>query len=745
MKKTWLCVSLLAIMALTGCQSPAASSGEASASESASSGSLVGSHLINKVITGGGDLSFSSLSAVSGTTITVTVNPLERYALSSISSLDVTLTAVQEGSSYTFVMPDTDVTINANFTKVVAKRKVVSFNNYSSYSATLSGISIGDEFAVGSEAKASFLFDGYRGGLMGYINGEAHDLTQDTANPSLFSFSFTVPDADLELSLFSPNDESTTGAVYTLDVDSHVTLVGIESGKKYSSPHFYLKHETGYEVAVSAFVTATKVAVTCTLQANYGLYYEVSAYDSDFNSITDPITIKVTATNVGVKAISYAGTEHMNAANSSLPSSATPGDPIKVVVDPAEGYYFAKASFSDTSLSEATNSSFSFVMPNADLTITFAINELGKVVMNNASHLNSYQLFDDYSYSHEISGYIPGKTLYVKFATDDGYRVTGLADSASSITFSTWMANQFQGDVASDFTGTLTLTPTVSQGHSVTFATVEHVTFSLQDEADSVFYPDPNNSVYFNVTPDDGYRITAVSSVNGTAEVQNAYDNTYYFTKGDKDVEITATVEALVSATVTFDSSTFNGCTINYSSSTSTSIGGDLAAGGDSSFTCHVGDVVTLSITVPNNHNKPLLTVAQGTEAGALLPLEISGPANWMGQLTISDSSVTASLALGSQDVRTGTVVMPSDVTGTYSLNGGTASTLAATSGIHGVVCKDSIAFTLSAPASGKAYEVTVGGTDTLDNLWAENDEGTQFSFTVPDFDFTLTIAVVAA
>jgi hypothetical protein len=750
MKKKQIGFSLLFVLALAGCK-PAVTSSAVSSETPASSSAVVSSstvpetlYTITKNVTGeGGDITFSAASAAKGTVITVTAVPETGYALKTIDSMDVTLTATEEGKTYTFKMPDTDVTVNASFEKIVNKYSITKFQNFSSYSATLKLITVGEKIAEGANTTAAFLIESYRGGLVGYVNDQKYDLVQDTSDTDLWEFSFAMPSEDIVLTLLAPQEEESTGPLYTLDVDSHVKLWGMESGKHYSaSATFYLANEAGYQPTVTAYLTDTPAtAISFSFDSSRGAYM-MSAYDSDFNTITKPITIKVTAENVGVKTITYAATDKLSADTSSLPSSATPGDVIRVVADPIDGYYFEKATFSDATLTEQTSSAFTFVMPSADVTVTFSIKEMGEVVMNSADHILSYHLFDDYQMSHEIDGYIPGKTLYVKFTTDDEYRVTALTDGAGVNTFSTFIANQFTGYLSADTTGTLTLTPTVSTHYSVSFATVAHVTFSLLNESDANVYP--GAVVYFDVTVESGYKLTSVGSVGSNVEVTSAWGTTYQFTSIAANVTITATAEALVASTVTFTS--FSGCTVQYVKNGDNNNIGSLSASGDTSFSCYVGDEIRFIVTVPSNHNTATLQVTAGSATAATdYAAEITAYANWEKTITITDATESIALSLGSQTVRSGTITYTSDdasgtLSGTYTVNNGSTADLSTASGMNGLVAYDHVDISLATPATGKNYALTLSyGDGIVDNLYAGTD-ATAFSFDVPDSDFTLAI-----
>jgi hypothetical protein len=100
----------------------------------------------------------------------------------------------------------------------------------------------------------------------------------------------------------------------------------------------------------------------------------------------------------------------------------------------------------------------------------------------------------------ETQGYHPGQDLYVKFTTEDEYKVYALAEDSGRNAVSSVSDNVYKVTVANDYWDTLTLTPSVSTHHSVTFQTVAHVTFALLDAADASVYP--GKTVKFTAVPD---------------------------------------------------------------------------------------------------------------------------------------------------------------------------------------------------------------------------------------------------
>jgi len=75
-----------------------------------------------------GSISVSNANANSGNTVTITVKPADKYELDTLTAIDaqgnaVTLTTVKEGTTYTFVVGTSDVTVSATFKAVKEEKK----------------------------------------------------------------------------------------------------------------------------------------------------------------------------------------------------------------------------------------------------------------------------------------------------------------------------------------------------------------------------------------------------------------------------------------------------------------------------------------------------------------------------------------------------------------------------------------------------------------------------------------------
>jgi hypothetical protein len=443
--------------------------------------------------------------------------------------------AVSSGTSEVSSLPESSKASSS----VETLYGITAFHDMTDAKATLSGISVGDRYPAGTSLSAIFTFDAFFAeGTMAYVNEMAVPLLQNNDKPEEYSLTFVMPKEDVVLTLAVPVTPSEDGSVYTVILaDSHASVWGIESGKKYNCPSFKIFHEDGYQAHASAYLTdrALPVHVDFSLE-NYD--YTVDAHDASNQLLTEPITVYVSTQKAEIKSITYVGTGNLKD-GAVLPSSATPGDVVEVKSEIKENLFFAKATFSCPYLSEQVSSSFRFVMPNEDLTVTFNFNDYGKVVIPATDYLSGYHLYSDSALTTEVQGYHPGQDLYVKFTTEAEYKVYALAEDSGRNAVSFVSDNVYKVTVASDYWDTLSLTPSVSTHHSVTFQTVAHVTFTLLDAADASVYP--GKTVKFTAVPEEGYFVTSVTEADGKVYISGGvWDTTYEFTSIAEDVEITA-------------------------------------------------------------------------------------------------------------------------------------------------------------------------------------------------------------
>jgi hypothetical protein len=515
---------------------------------------------------------------------------------------------------------------------------ITAFHNMTDAKTTLSGLAVGDRYPAGTSLTAVFTFDAFPSGTKAYVNETAMDLSQNTEKPEEYSLTFAMPEKDVVLTLAVPVTPSEDGSVYTVVLaDSHASVWGIVSGKKYNCPSFRISHEDGYQAHVSAYLTETALPVTVNFSLENNAY-TVDAHDASNQLLSDPITVYISTQNVGVKAITYAGTENLKD-GAVLPSSATPGDVVEVKSEVKDEIFFDKVTFSVSSLKEMKTPSFRFLMPNADLTVTFNFKDYGDVVIPATDHLSGYHLYSDSALTTETQGYHPGVDLYVKFTPEDGYNVYALKEDSGKNTVTSVSDNAYKVTVASDFRDTLTLTPSLSTHHSVTFQTAAHVTFALLEAADASVYP--GKTVKFTAVPDSGYHLTSVTETNGKVQISGeGTENTYQFTSIAEDVEITASATDKEDTEVYIDflimGGTENSYPFDYTNTTTKASGSHTFNRGDLSLfsiSCQTKDVIHCKLHATEDAGDPIIVSL--SDGSSVTKSEADGCTVW--DVTVTD------------------------------------------------------------------------------------------------------------
>jgi hypothetical protein len=503
---------------------------------------------------------------------------------------------------------------------------------------TLSNIHVGDSFKAGTSLTAVFTFDAFPIGTMAYVNQTAVNLSQNAEKPEEYSLTFAMPEKDVVLTLAVPVTPSEDGSVYTVVLaDTHASVWGIESGKKYNCPSFKISHEDGYMTYVSAYLTDTAVPVFVRFSLEND-DYTVDAHDASNQLMTEPITVMVSTKDVGVKTLTYEGTVNLKE-GAVLPSSATPGDVVEVKSEIKDELFFDKVTFSGSTLKDPKAPSFRFLMPNADLTISFWSKTYGTVVIPATDHLSGYHLYSDSALTTEAQGYSFGQDLYVKFTPDAEYLVYALNEKSGKNTVTSVSDNVYKVTVASDYRDTLTLTPSLSARHSVTFQTVPHVTFALLEAADASVYP--GKTVKFTAVPDSGYHLTSVTETNGKVQISGeGTENTYQFTSIAEDVVITASATDKEDTEVYIDflimGGTENSYPFDYTNTTTKASGSHTFNRGDLSLfsiSCQTKDVIHCKLHATEDAGDPIIVSL--SDGSSVTKSEADGCTVW--DVTVTD------------------------------------------------------------------------------------------------------------
>jgi hypothetical protein len=488
----------------------------------------------------------------------------------------------------------------------VARHSLLAFKDYSQCGATLVNGKVGDEFEEDSYVEMVVTFEKKPTYVEAHVNGRSYGIS--AYGSEAYSFTFVMPAQDIRIVLSAIDETSTAGSVYSIVyTDDHTRVWGIEDGEQYERPVFFVSHDDGYEPFVSAYQTGTKTGVDISFSMSEESY-TVEAYDLSHALLTVPITIVVSSADVGLKNITYSGTDHVAASTSVLPKKGTPGDIIRVKMNVTDGYYYENTAFSEATISTTAEPSFIFMMPDKDVALTTLISAYGKVVIPPTEHLTSYDLFSDENLTQTTLGYRHGKDLYIRCKTEEKYQIGALTDPTGKVTFSLVSANVFKASISSDLSGDLSLTPKVVAYHTVTFTANSHVTFTLEDPSAALI--PAGKAVYFYAVPTYDYVILSITEQNNAVTISpEAYpveSDKYGFISADQDMVITVTgttvpQDAKLNITMILNTSTSDTATVTcYVTGKSTTYKLTVPDGINVEVPCKTQDTLNFEVTLSN-------------------------------------------------------------------------------------------------------------------------------------------------
>lgn len=422
------------------------------------------SHAINVTTSEGVSVTFgkdglTSLEAKFGEEITLNLVYQENFEFKSITSDDVELTAITEGSKYTFTMPDKAININ-----VVAKKINSNFNSLKILGKDLSNFKISygtteafelndnnlttTDIRVGTEVAFSVNLGGYYKESY-FVELYVNDVKcETTLKDSVYTGKFVMPAENVDLVLvkaFKEVENSNKAFKLTLKepTDDSYKIYGAKNGgyypnsdaRNYADFYLYVVYKDGYTVnATYKGFTSTQVAVNS--YSNNVITYKISSYSF---SGTDA-TFDFTTENVGVHNVTLFDAEKLNVVGK---TTYTPGEWVSLNVTPngnykIEGLDSAYVNDRKVSLSIIPNSynvwdsskgTLSFIMPEGGdvvlhmnlkeiKTLNFTLPEDGTVTDVKFGEYSSYS-----EYSKLTSG-VPGTKVYVFPTLKEGYAIS---------------------------------------------------------------------------------------------------------------------------------------------------------------------------------------------------------------------------------------------------------------------------------------------------------------------------------
>lgn len=420
------------------------------------------SHAINVTTSEGVSVTFgkdglTSLEAKFGDEITLNLVYQENFEFKSITSDDVELTAITEGSKYTFTMPDKAININ-----VVAKKINSNFNSLKILGKDLSNFKISygtteafelndnnlttTDIRVGTEVAFSVNLGGnYKESY--FVELYVNDVKcETTLKDSVYTGKFVMPAENVDLVLvkaFKEVENSTKAFKLTLNSKEDIKIYGAKNGgyypnsgaNNYADFYLYVVYKDGYTInSTYTGFTSTQVAVNS--YSDNVITYKIFSYS--FNG-TDA-TFDFTTENVGVHNVTFFDAEKLNVVGK---TTYTPGEWVSLSVTAngnykIEGLDSAYVNDKKVSLSIIPNSynvwdsskgTLSFIMPEGGdvvlhmnlkeiKTLNFTLPKDGTVT---DVKFGKYSSYADYS---KLTSGVSGTKVYVFPTLKEGYAIS---------------------------------------------------------------------------------------------------------------------------------------------------------------------------------------------------------------------------------------------------------------------------------------------------------------------------------
>ncbi len=536
------------------------------------------SHAINVTTSEGVSVTFgkdglTSLEAKFGEEITLNLVYQENFEFKSITSDDVELTAITEGSKYTFTMPDKAININvaakkinSNFSSLKILGKDLS--NFKISYGTTEAFELNDnnltttDIRVGTEVTFSVNLGGnYKESY--FVELYVNDVKcETTLKDSVYTGKFVMPAENVDLVLvkaFKEVENSTKAFKLTLNSKEDIKIYGAKNGgyypnsgaNNYADFYLYVVYKDGYTInSTYTGFTSTQVAVNS--YSDNVITYKIFSYS--FNG-TDA-TFNFTTENVGVHNVTFFDAEKLNVVGK---TTYTPGEWVSLSVTAngnykIEGLDSAYVNDKKVSLSKIPNSynvwdsskgTLSFIMPEGGdvvlhmnlkeiKTLNFTLPEDGTVTDVKFGQYSSY--FE----SSKLTSGVPGTKVYVFPTLKEGYAISKIYyQEGKEVTCET---STYSGDKYSFYIpdeGDVNLTFETIKLKNVILDKTHTDQYVITSDKSS--YKD-GETVTITVNAKLGFVVTGLSLDDSsiTDLTQNASNPTKWtFTIGSKDVKVT--------------------------------------------------------------------------------------------------------------------------------------------------------------------------------------------------------------
>lgn len=671
------------------------------------------SHNIYKDLIEGGDISFSKTSAKAGETIEITVTPEGENTVDKFTSsvADVTFTTIVENEKYSFVMPDSNITIGVSFisTYQISKINILDTNYISAFS-----LNEGDKYKAGSTVEGTITFkydvaESQIGNIYVHVNDKTYKptliLEGEATSSKEAKVSFAMPSANAEITIaMSTSTISETGFKVTIEDNENCRIFGLSSEEKYSRVAFVVYKVDGYTVEKIEYKNEGE-----TTWNNISVSFNGNIANGYINSLTKNITIRVTGKFVGSKHITYENKDLVKSSYLDFPEEITVGERVNISYQAITGYSItAKATINGvdessegyTNYFTASSGNISFIMPNNEVTITFNVAQNGSITIVSNDKISSTTIKSSIYSSETITSIAPNSTFYVFATAIDGYAVTGgkLNDGQFvSVTEDAYNGNYIVFTMPS--TGDASITLETAKVYNVSSTTVEGGTIHFSKTSYGV-----GQEVTFNVSLTNVFYSLESVTCQDHPELEITLNGTSgSFIMPEHDVVLVPSFTKTSGQSINLNINDAESLAYyNVTGTTSHTTLNASALSGE----FLVGEDISASVQLKNNNKTVKLVAVEGSEEIEVTCLYSSNTSYSFGNYKIKDTTTGFKIVVSDKTKLTSSIENDTDATLSFTVNGAPVEDLS------NVLEGDTLKVTTSAAPSGYAYKVEITSTE---------------------------------
>ena len=527
----------------------------------------------------------TSLDAEVGEEVTLNLLYQDNFEFDSITSEDVELTALTEGTKYTFTMPNKAININVTAKKINSNfnsLKVLGkdLSNFKISYGTVEAFELNDtnlkttDIRVGTEVAFSAKLGGYYSDSY-VVELYVNDVKcETTLKDSVYTGKFIMPSDATDLVLvqaFKEVEQSSSAFKLTLNepTDDSYKIYGAKNGAYYpnsSSYNYadfflYVVYKDGYEI-VPAYEGFTSTQFTTSANDNNIMTYKISSY----NYRGTEASINITSKNVGMHNITFAESEKISVVGK---TTYTPGEWVSLKITSenykVEGLDSAYIGDTKVNLSTIPNSyglwdssknTLQFVMPEGgDVVLNLNLKEIKKLkfTLPKDGTVTGVEFGTSSYYSSDITSAVVGSTIYVFPKLKDGYAISKVYyQEGKEVTYgSNYSGENYSFVVPAD--GDINVTFETIKLKKVILDTTHTDQYTITSDKTSY---KTGEQVTITITAKLGFIVTGLSLDDDsiTDLKQNPNSSTKWtFTIGSKDVNVTVLGNVVAISTLTIE------------------------------------------------------------------------------------------------------------------------------------------------------------------------------------------------